>query len=165
MNEQNYWAAVKHLQSLDKRFKGNKTVGWVYAFRNPNHKQTAFKIGETSRPPLQRLQELSSSTGVPVAYQAVYFVHVNDRKRAERFVHDQLKEYRLSDSKEFFTAPLREVVRVMDESVKYFPNVLVPQVFEPEVISCGSCRKKNKVKRLGISVRLRCHSCGEYLSL
>jgi hypothetical protein len=165
VNERNYWFSVEQLASVDKRYKGAKDGGWVYVFRNPNHKKLMFKIGETSRPPFQRLQELSSSTGVPIPYQAVYFICVRDRRRAERWVHDQLKEHRVSHNKEFFEAPLSEVIRVMDIAVRHFSDILLPQPFEPEIIGCRSCQTKNKIKRVGIAVRFRCNSCGEYLSL
>ena len=130
MNERNYWDTLNHFASLDRRIKGNKDVGWVYAFRNPNHKKMMFKIGETSRDPFVRAQELSSSTGVPIPFQVVYFIGVRDRRPAEGFVHSQLRQYRISQSKEFFSAPLREVVKAMDLAAKHFSDFMILQPFE-----------------------------------
>jgi hypothetical protein len=73
------------------------------------------KIGRTSRAPSDRLDELSSATGVPTPFELVYDVLVSDAALAEQFIHTQLTErgYRLSDNREFFRAPLREVLRLM----------------------------------------------------
>jgi len=123
-----------------------------------------FKIGETSRPPFQRLKELSSTTGVPIPYEAVYFIAVRDRKAAERFVHMQLREYRVTQSKEFFSAPLKEVIAAMALAVRHFSDPFILQPFETEIVICKSCGAKNRVKRVGIQVRLRCSQCGEHIA-
>ena len=163
MNEENYWFSVNQFASLDKRYKGAKDGGWVYAFRNPNHKQMVFKIGETARPPFQRLQELSSTTGVPIPYQAVYFIAVRQRKAAERYVHGLLDQYRVSQNKEFFLAPLRDVLAAMDKAVAIYSDMLLRQPFESEIIVCKSCQAQNRVRQTGLTVRIRCGECGAYL--
>ena len=65
MDEQAYWNAVIYISSLDRRYKINRRVGWIYAFRNDCYTPEMYKIGETSGPPHVRMKGLSSETGVP----------------------------------------------------------------------------------------------------
>jgi DNA segregation ATPase FtsK/SpoIIIE-like protein len=88
--------------------------GYVYALIN--HAMPGLvKIGRTTRAPSERLEELSGATGVPSPFELVYDVLVADAAAAEQFIHAQLtaRGYRLSESREFFRAPLREVLRLM----------------------------------------------------
>lgn len=168
MDTQAYWEAVQHIASLDKRFKLNKRVGWVYAFLNRSFTPRMYKIGETSRPPHLRAKELSSETGVPTNYEMAYFVHVLDRIQAEQIVHQYLSEYRVAGNKEFFTASLSLIVSVFDKVARLFPNYgkkgkgayLVPQVFREQVVECPACLTMNRIKELGVKIRPVCKNCG-----
>ena len=172
MNDQAYWMAVRHIAGLDKRYKLNKTVGWVYVLRNSSFKRPLLKIGETSRPPHIRAAELSSETGVPGDFELVYFVHVQDRYTAEGLVHHQLESYRVSARKEFFKVPLRIVVSELDRVSRQFPlfvregrsAMILPQVFGETTITCPGCDSKNKGKELAIAVVWKCRKCGAVLS-
>jgi len=168
MDTQAYWAAVQHIVSLDKRFKLNKRVGWIYAVLNPSFTPQMYKIGETSRPPHIRVKELSSETGVPSNYKMAYCVHLLDRFQAEKMVHQHLSQYRVADNKEFFTAPLSIIVSAFDEVTKILPNYgkkgLVPQVFREQIVKCPACGTPNRIKEVGLKIRSECNSCRNILT-
>lgn len=185
MGTQAYWVAVHHITSLDKRFKVNRKVGWIYAFTNKHFTPQMYKIGETSRPPHLRLNELSSQTGVPFPFEPAYFVHVLDRKQAERHVHTKLAEYRVADNNEFFTAPLPLVKSLFDNVSQALPvhvgkgkrAMLLPQPFartedetEPAVsdrytIECIGCLTENRIPNPETLKSATCGKCGLVLPI
>jgi hypothetical protein len=88
--------------------------GYVYLLIN--HAMPGLvKVGLTNRSPGERVAELSSATGVPTPFELVYDVLVPDSLEAEQFIHSHLTAlgYRLTDNREFFRAPIREVLRLM----------------------------------------------------
>lgn len=90
------------------------TPGYVYLLIN--HSMPGLvKVGRTTRPPADRVQELSGPTSVPTPFVLVFDVFVPDCVSAERLLHDLLTAdgYRVADNREFFEAPVHEVVRLM----------------------------------------------------
>lgn len=175
MDRQLYLSAVMFIDSLDRRYGMNKDVGWIYAMRNIEFKRPLLKIGMTSRPPFERAVELASATGVPGAFDLIYFVHVFSCRQAERFVHERLVEFRCGPAKEFFEVPLGRVVDAFDAAAERFPiNVdqarprkrggwgkgTLPQVFHHVINTCPHCGQRNKVRGLAVSFRPKCSKCG-----
>lgn len=70
------------------------------------------KVGRTTRSSKKRASELSNSTSVPTKFAVAYEGHFVDCVRAEKRVHEILsnKGYRVSGNREFFEAPLNEVI-------------------------------------------------------
>lgn len=89
-------------------------AGYVYVLINYSM-PGVVKIGRTERPTAARLMELSSATGVPTPFELVYDVFVEDCAAAEATLHRALtlRGYRVSDNREFFQAPIREVIEMM----------------------------------------------------
>jgi len=46
------------INSLDKRLREYRHVGWVYIMRTPAFRRHLLKIGQSSRPPMLRAIEL-----------------------------------------------------------------------------------------------------------
>lgn len=90
------------------------TAGYLYLLINRSM-PGLVKIGRTSRAPVDRISELSSATGVPTPFELVYDVLVPDAAAAERAIHDALSTqgHRTSPNREFFEAPIHEVVKMM----------------------------------------------------
>ena len=95
--------------------------GYIYAMINPSIKGMV-KVGKTKRDPEERARELSAHTGVPAAYMVAYATEVGDCDRAERYVHSKLAErnYRVSNNREFFSAPLNAIIGIMMEAVQLY---------------------------------------------
>lgn len=90
------------------------TPGYIYVLINPAMPDLC-KVGKTTRDPRQRVNELSAATGVPQAFILAYWQAVDDCDAAERAAHLAMERagYRLNSSREFFTAPLAETLRVI----------------------------------------------------
>lgn len=88
--------------------------GTIYVARNASHQIDVFKIGLTRRAASVRMKELSSPTGVPDKFLVAQEWRVRNVSVAEKRIHDLLKEYRLTDSREFFRAPYQKIREVID---------------------------------------------------
>ena len=78
--------------------------GIIYIARNPEYKEDIYKIGKTERTylPLNRMIELSNHEGVIGQFKAVGYVLVNDIHEAEQICHQELKDFRYQNNREFF---------------------------------------------------------------
>lgn len=164
-----FWA----IANFDKRRREYKKVGWLYAARNPSFIDPVFKVGESSRPPFARMQELSASTSVYRAFDLAYFVHVTPRDIAEQWAHETLKEFRINPRKEFFQAPLPVVVKVLDRVAGMFPVPLgktlragyLEQPLQPRPVSCPHCGMTNQVPGVLVEIRISCGVCREGITI
>ena len=91
-------------------------AGYIYALINPSL-EGLVKIGKTTRDPTDRVRELSSSTAAPTPFVLAFDVYVEDCTAAEAYLHTLLQRrgYRVSENREFFNAPLKEVIKMMLE--------------------------------------------------
>ncbi|MEZ2354984.1 GIY-YIG nuclease family protein [Caballeronia sp. RCC_10] len=89
-------------------------AGFVYVLAN-SAMAGLVKVGKTTRSPNERAAELSKATGLPSPFIVVYEQFFNDCHETEAFVHTYLerKGYRVSSTREFFNAPVNEVVRAV----------------------------------------------------
>lgn len=92
-------------------------IGYLYVLANsamPN----MVKIGKTTRTPKDRATELSSATGLPVPFIVIYEQLFDNCSVAERFVHTylQAKGHRVSENREFFSAPVNEIIRAISSA-------------------------------------------------
>jgi len=99
--------------------------GFVYILVNPSL-EGLVKIGHTSRTVEQRCTELSAATGVPTPFIAVYEEEVNDAPLVERMIHQQLGEmgFRPNSNREFFSAPVKHAVKVINNILSANPDFL-----------------------------------------
>ena len=90
--------------------------GYIYALINPSL-EGLVKVGKTTRNPTERVKELSSSTAAPTPFVLAFDVYVNDCSAAEAYLHTLLgrRGYRVSQNREFFNAPLKDVIKAMLE--------------------------------------------------
>ena len=168
MNLQLFYESLETIAKIDRRFKGNKRVGWIYVMRNPVFKDNVYKVGQSSRPPDLRAVELSSSTSIYGDFQLLYFVHVEDRLTAENLVHKELAKYRKSEGKEFFEAPLSTIIMSLDRVAHQFPiyskyargGLILDQPFEEQVVECRMCGQSHRAKILLVPATGKCRLCG-----
>lgn len=88
-------------------------IGHVYAgicAAYPNW----IKIGCTSKPPHERMRELSAASGVPIPFVLAYSRKVNDPFSVESWLHEKLDHCRVNDSREFFQIKLHEAIMLID---------------------------------------------------
>ena len=87
--------------------------GFIYIMSNPAH-PGLLKIGQTSKDPLVRRKELST-TGVPEEFVIEYQALVSDYRRQEKYIHQKLSKVRHSDRKEFFSISVPEAINTIRE--------------------------------------------------
>lgn len=89
-------------------------LGYLYVLAN-SAMPGVVKVGKTTRSPLERAGELSGATGLPTPFIVVYEQLFQDCHSAESFVHTYLaqKGHRVSDNREFFSAPTNIVIRAI----------------------------------------------------
>ena len=178
MDQARYSFAVQFISGLDKRYRANKVVGWVYALRNSEFKRPLLKIGGTTTSPHARAHELGSATGVPGKFEIVYFIHAMNCGQAEFYVHQRLANYHSTG--EFFDVPIGVAVDAMDEVAKQFGINMdfllrpkkrggwgdgwLPQAFRHTVGPCPHCGKKNRIHMLAVPFIPKCGKCGKNLS-
>ncbi|WP_404429605.1 GIY-YIG nuclease family protein [Sutcliffiella horikoshii] len=100
----------------DELAVSTKNTGYIYVLINPSMRDLV-KIGKTTRDPEDRVNELSSVTGVPTPFTLVYKEYFEDCSRAEYTIHTLLEEkgYRLSDKREFFNIPVHKAIKIIQE--------------------------------------------------
>lgn len=93
------------------------SLGYLYILSNKSM-PGLLKIGRTDRRPETRAKELTSATGVPLAFEIEFSVLVYDSIAAERFVHGSLeaKGLRFSLNREFFRVSLEEATELLRQS-------------------------------------------------
>jgi len=77
------------------------TIGFVYLIVN-YHMPRVFKLGCTERAPSLRAEELSRSTSVPIDFEVVCYIEVDDHKEEERRMHELFSSRRVRTEREFF---------------------------------------------------------------
>lgn len=90
--------------------------GELYVMRCSAMNEQIYKVGFTSGDSFERAQQLSSATGVPLAFLVIKKWRHIDARKLETEVHMMLAPYRINDSREFFMARL-EVIEKIIESV------------------------------------------------
>jgi DNA segregation ATPase FtsK/SpoIIIE-like protein len=118
------------------------------------------KIGRTERSVSERVNELSSHTGVPTGFVVVKEYTVANSVEAERIIHVRLSDYRVADNREFFKMEAEdamEIIESMLETVKLEArrnfereDELVARAI-PIVIEQGMARPRMLEDMLGIS--------------
>lgn len=91
--------------------------GLIYILINPSLKDL-LKIGKTTRDAEERAKELSDATGVPTPFIVAFEEFFEDCDYAEKYIHEilQQKGFRINESREFFSIPLKDAVRVLIEA-------------------------------------------------
>lgn len=102
----------------EKEYFKTENAGYLYVMRQPTLEENIFKVGLTRRTPEQRSKELNK-TGSPDNFFVVNSYYTKDCIWAESQVHEKLKEFRLSDRREFFRCDLKYILdtceKVTDE--------------------------------------------------
>lgn len=87
------------------------TEGYVYVVSNPLFPQL-IKIGFTSKPPEERIDELDS-TGLPEKFIEHYRVRAIDAQALEKRLHAHFDGYRYRKNREFFKLTPQQVYSVL----------------------------------------------------
>jgi hypothetical protein len=84
--------------------------GFVYILSNPSM-PGLLKIGSTEKLPTERASQLYS-TGVPEPFKVEFAVWCENHQQAERKIHEELDDCRISDGREFFLTSVSSAIQV-----------------------------------------------------
>lgn len=105
-----------------KNIPDGPNKGYIYVMRSASDKGYIYKIGLTRRLPEVRASEVSRGTGVPTSYLVVEDWEVADCVLAEKIIHQELKDYRINEKREFFHAPYKLLREVIEKNVSAINN-------------------------------------------
>lgn len=100
--------------------------GFVYVLSNESM-PGVVKIGKTTRAPMDRAKQLYTS-GVLMPFVVEYAVYSPDIDTLERDAHEELNEYRVSNSREFFRVDVCKAIQtivgstICDHNLKIAPD-------------------------------------------
>ena len=86
--------------------------GFVYILAN-SCMPGIYKVGMTTRSPRARADEISSATGVPEAFDVLYYAEVQNPCMEEKRVHAELAQYRVNEGREFFAVDFQVIIEVI----------------------------------------------------
>lgn len=96
--------------------------GFIYVMRNPQYERDIYKVGFTKRTPDVRANDLSRTSGVIDYFAVVQDWEVTDCVTAEKEIHKRLTPFRVTDRREFFKAPYKEIFSVIHDVVEAINN-------------------------------------------
>jgi hypothetical protein len=68
-----------------------------------------FKIGMTTRSPMQRCVELSNSTSAPVPFALLCYGEILEARQVELDIHEMFQADRVNIGREFFSARFEDI--------------------------------------------------------
>ncbi|PSW13226.1 hypothetical protein C9J01_10245 [Photobacterium rosenbergii] len=88
-----------------------------------------YKIGMTTNDPETRARQVSSATGSIMEQVVVHSIEVDEGEALaiEQKCHENFSEFRVNDRREYFSAPLKEIINYLDE----FDQVGDDEVIDP----------------------------------
>ena len=93
-------------------------MGNLYVLRCTLMKEEVYKVGWTSGNVEDRAKELSSATGVPLAFVVVESWSHIKAEALETEVHAILSPYRLNTQREFFQLEFRAMKRIIEQTIE-----------------------------------------------
>ncbi len=130
---------------------------FIYVLENPLM-PGLVKIGRTERSVSERVEELSSHTGVPTSFTVVKEYAVENSVETERIIHERLSDFRVSDSREFFKMEAEDATDIIESIL---PEHETRRDYEreddmvaraiPIVVQAGMARPRMLEEILGIS--------------
>nr|WP_321445685.1 GIY-YIG nuclease family protein [uncultured Cohaesibacter sp.] len=96
----------------------SEAQGVLYVLRCTLMQEEIYKVGWTAGTATERAQQLSSATGVPLAFVVVEsWVHKNP-EALETEVHAQLSPYRTNNQREFFRLNFEDIRRIIVNTIE-----------------------------------------------
>lgn len=113
---------IQHINS-ESTSKPKDKSGYLYIMVNASLHENWLKIGRTQRSPKTRARELSNQTGLPAEFVVAYKKKFSDCEKAEKLVHDKLKEFRITSyrndrDREFFVIQIEKAISVIENVAK-----------------------------------------------
>ncbi|PHM42373.1 GIY-YIG nuclease family protein [Xenorhabdus szentirmaii] len=135
-----------------------RVEGWVYVLSN-KYMPGIFKVGMTTTSPEIRAKELASATGVPFKFEIAASFYSEDPSYDEAAVHEMLSEFRINESREFFNAPLEEIIFLCEEHGLIRVGVTVEELADAYDVICTEKLKSLNLAALFESLGVAVFGC------
>src|ERR1035437_2343785 len=119
---------------------------FIYVLENPSM-PGLVKIGRTERSVSERVNELSSHTGVPTGFAVVKEYAVPNSVEAERIIHERLSDYRVADNREFFKMEAEDATDIVESILGTAKPERRDFEREDELVASGRLREERKQPR------------------
>lgn len=129
--------------------------GWIYVLVN-SAMPGLVKVGRTTRPPAERVAELSGATGVALPFVLAFEHEFADCTAAERLIHAELdrRGRRVAANREFFSSPASEVVRLILQLAARLPGAAEDAPPPPPLIAASVLLAEGDRARNGLGATL-----------
>lgn len=97
--------------------------GYIYVLSNESM-PGVYKIGCTTKTVEERIKQLSSPTGVPIAFKEEFSLFVYDVNGCEKILHQKLGQYRVNGNREFFKVDIDVIKDAASEFHKMYLDIL-----------------------------------------
>jgi T5orf172 domain. len=87
-----------------------------------------LKIGYTTKSPLGRAEELSSSSGVPEPFSVLFYIETKNPYQLEQSIHEELYRKRPNDLREFFRISDEELYEIFNK-IDLYDGLLMQSTF------------------------------------
>lgn len=105
-----YYSTPKGITKVKEvKYFDTENAGYIYIMRQPTHEENIFKIGLTTRSTELRRKELSNTSSVDNFF-VINKYYTKDCIDAEKQIHKELENYRLTARREFFRCDLRTIM-------------------------------------------------------
>lgn len=94
---------------------GESKVGYIYIAVSAGLAENVCKVGATTNSPLERARQLSASTSSALPFVIAYSRRVANPFQVETSIHNQLEDYRVNESREFFNVPIYKVITLIEK--------------------------------------------------
>jgi len=94
---------------------GESKVGYIYIAVSAGLAENVCKVGATTNNPLERARQLSASTSSALPFVIAYSRRVVNPFQVETSIHNQLEDYRVNESREFFNVPIYKVITLIEK--------------------------------------------------
>ncbi|MFZ6676799.1 GIY-YIG nuclease family protein [Undibacterium sp. Tian12W] len=101
-------------EARSKKAETHSDAGELYVMRCAAMKEQIFKVGFTDGDSSERAIQLSSATGVPLAFLVIKKWRHAQARKLETEAHMMLAPYRLNDSREFFLASYDAIEKIIE---------------------------------------------------
>ena len=134
-----------------------KNSGYVYLAINSSM-PNLIKIGKTKKHPTERMEELSSFTGISTPFHLAYYQQCSDMNDVEKRIHKALENKRVKDNREFFSVSLFKAATTLDAIIGTYSRFDPPTPFaelfatfedrgdgklnESEIAQCNELKQK-----------------------
>jgi hypothetical protein len=118
-----YYSTPKGATKVEKvEIFQTENAGNIYIMRQPTNEENIFKIGLTKKSVDQRKKQLSNTSAVDKFY-VIHSYHTKDCIAAEKQIHKQLENFRITSRREFFRCDLKLIMSTCEKIISQINKI------------------------------------------